>query len=74
MTEETYQDRIHKRTRQEVEAFERDPVAKKQKELDFWWEQKLARKAAARRRIEAPSSECAAAGIYDPMRRFMDES
>ena len=73
MTEETYQARISKRTKEEFEEFERDPIAQRQKELDFWWEQKLAHKAAMRRRIERPGSTCPEAGIYDPFARLKDE-
>jgi hypothetical protein len=64
---QSYQDRINKRTREEFLAFENDPIAKAQRQLDFWMEQKLAERAWARR-TEKPER-----GAYDPMRRFEEE-
>ena len=73
MTEETYENRINKRTREEYQAFERDPVARAQRTLDFFWQARLDAGAAARRRIERPSAVDAGSGLYDPMRRFESE-
>jgi hypothetical protein len=44
-----------------------NPMVKGQMALDRWWEQKLLRRALARR-TEIPET-----GEYDPMRRFMEE-
>jgi hypothetical protein len=73
MTDETYQDRVNKRTREEVEEFERDPIAKAQRQLDWWWQAKLDQRAAAQRRIERPGAVDPRCGLYDPVRRFESE-
>jgi hypothetical protein len=44
-----------------------NPMVKGQMALDRWWEQKLLRRAMARR------SEIPETGEYDPMGRFMEE-
>jgi len=52
MTEETFQDRINRQRRREVEEAD-SAHARKQRELDFWWEINLARHpgpAAAQRK------------------------
>jgi hypothetical protein len=41
MTEESFQDRINKQTRKEFEEANSD-WARRQKELDFWWEHRFA--------------------------------
>ena len=69
----TYQDQINKRTREEVEAFERDPVAKAQRQLDWFWQSQLDQRAAARRRIERPGVIDPGSGLYDPVARFENE-
>ena len=74
MTEETYQDRINKRTREEVEAFENDPIAKAQRQLDWFWQSQLDQRVAARRRIERPGAVAPECGVYDPMARFVNET
>ena len=73
MTEKTYQDQVNRRTREEVEAFENDPIAQAQRQLDWWWQTRLDERAAIRRRVERPGAVCAEAGVYDPMRRFESE-
>jgi hypothetical protein len=57
----------HKRIAQELQEFENDPIAKRQKEIDYWWELKLARRAASRRSVIPEIGE------YDEMRRFEEE-
>jgi putative transposase len=41
--------------------------------FDYWQEQKLAARAAARRRIERPNAVDGSCGLYDPVKRFDDE-
>jgi hypothetical protein len=73
MTEETHQDYINRQTRKEVEEFEHDPIAKAQRQLDWFWQSKLNERAAAQHRIERPGAVDPRSGIYDPMRRFESE-
>jgi hypothetical protein len=74
MSEKTYQDHINRRTREEVEAFERDPTAKAQRQLDWFWQARLDARAAARRRIERPGAVDPGSGIYDPIARLENEN
>jgi hypothetical protein len=73
MSEETYQDHVNQQTRKEVEAFENDPIARAQRQLDWFWQSQLDQRAAARRRIERPGAVDPGSGLYDPMRRFESE-
>jgi hypothetical protein len=57
----------YRRVAQELNEFENDPIAKAQQALDWWWENKLAARARARR------SEIPERGDYDEMRRFEEE-
>jgi hypothetical protein len=52
MSEESYQDRVRRRIRQEHTAFENDAVAKAQAELDFHWQCRLDAEAALREESE----------------------
>ena len=75
MSDETLQDRINKQTRREVMAFENDPVAKHQRELDWHWQRRLDERAARRRRAlgDQPGGCDPQSGAYDPMWRFQTE-
>jgi hypothetical protein len=50
--EETFQDRYNKRVRQEHQAFENDPIAKAQAEMDFHWQCRIAAEAAMRDELD----------------------
>jgi hypothetical protein len=39
--EQTFDDRLSAKIQKDIEAFERDPVARGQAALDRWWQQKL---------------------------------
>jgi hypothetical protein len=62
----TYNKNYHRRLAQEHAELD-DPIVKAQMQLDFWWEQKLLRRALARR------SEIPERGEYDEVRRFDQE-
>jgi hypothetical protein len=65
MSEQTAQDYINRQKRREIEEFD-NPIVKRQKEIDFWWEINLARQAEARqRRTEIPER-----GDYSPVARL----
>jgi hypothetical protein len=69
MTEETFQGRVNRQWRREVEEAASVHV-RRQHELDFWWEINLARQAQARqRRIENPET-----GDYSPVARYDQEA
>jgi len=61
--DQTFDQRLSAKIQKDIEAFERDPVAKAQRQLDFWWQMKLDERAA---RNVRPSD-------YDPIARFMRE-
>ena len=67
MTEQTFQANYNKQMLREIEEFENDPIAKRQKEIDYWWELKLARRAASRRSVIPETGE------IDPIRRLDSE-
>jgi hypothetical protein len=62
----SYQHQVNKQTRREFHAFENNPVAKAQRQLDWWWEQKL----AARARANQPD----AISEYSPVARYDAEA
>lgn len=74
MTEETLAQRTSKRMQQELDDFHNDPQRVGQQKLDVWWQGQLDLRAEARRRIEGPGVVNASCGVYDPMRRFQDET
>jgi hypothetical protein len=67
MTEQTVQANYNRQMQREIEEFENDPIAKRQKEIDYWWELKLARRAASRRSVIPETGE------IDPIRRLDSE-
>jgi hypothetical protein len=52
MSDETYQQRVARRQREEMAEFENNPVARRQAELDFYWRALLDAEAAAREEAE----------------------
>jgi hypothetical protein len=61
--DQTFDQRLIAKIQKDIEAFENDPRAKAQWQLDFWWQQRLDERAA---RNVRPSD-------YDPIARFMRE-
>jgi hypothetical protein len=70
---QTTEQRYHQQVAKEHAAFERDELAKRQLELDFWWQIKLARDAERRARARAPD-EHPERGEYNPIARYERET
>jgi hypothetical protein len=49
---ETYQERYNKAAQREHQAFENDPIARAQRELDFHWQCRLDAEAAMRDELD----------------------
>jgi hypothetical protein len=49
MSDETYEERVEPRRQAALDAFENDPVARQQRVIDAWWEEKLNAEADYRR-------------------------